>query len=111
MVARPIQPLRVVAPTFVEDGWSSLTWEAGGEFAAACDTNACGGVLCRVLTSMADVENMRGRMVKKSEEDKKFAVSCLASLHILAPSPPLDSRCLVNTHVLALLPTCCARNR
>jgi molecular chaperone GrpE len=29
---------------------------------------------CRVLTGMADVENMRQRMVKKSEDDKKFAV-------------------------------------
>ncbi len=32
----------------------------------------------RVLTSLADVENMRTRMKKTAEEDKKFAVRSFA---------------------------------
>ena len=32
----------------------------------------------RVLTALADVENMRGRMKKSAEEDKKFAVRSFA---------------------------------
>jgi hypothetical protein len=46
---------------------------------------------CRVLTSLADVENMRVRMANKAEEDRKFAVTfLLSSLPLAAPlNPPL----------------------
>ncbi len=55
----------------------------------------------RVLTSLADVENMRTRMKKTAEEDKKFAVRSFAKGQFSASLPvsmSVNSDILTRTH-------------